>query len=163
MKRFKAILGTVLIAAVFIISGSAVATMVYVEVYDWEDCTNIDEIEGINDGTYATIGVNGPPEKLGWVIVMLANSAVMGPSQDFTVFAGSIIAEDYSVYVGETEYFAFSMYVGDGVDTGNEVFYTPSTPGKLYPYIFIIGIYGERDPATDPIYGPDIDAVGFDL
>jgi hypothetical protein len=160
MKRFIVILGTLLIATVIIISGSAVATWVYVTVYSSDNCTDIDEIEGAPDDDYASLGEYGPPAVLGWVLLDLGSANAMPNSQDFTVFAGSAANETYEVHVIETPEPENKKYVGTGYDTKDFIFQTPSTGIEPWRYIYIMGTSG--DWASDPAYGPDIDAVGWD-
>jgi hypothetical protein len=159
MRRFITILG-ILLTAVILISGSAVAAWVFVTVHSSDDCTDIDEIEGIHDDTYATIGEN--PSTLGWVLLDLGSVNAMPSSQDFVVFAQTPVAEDYNVWVGESPVIGFMNWVGLGTDDGNETFTTPSLPPTAsWRYILIIGASGVGF-GGDYAYGPDIDAVGWD-
>ena len=169
MKKVVGILGVLGIAAIIIISGSAVATWVYVTVYDYDDCVNIDYIERAPDGYHATLGINvAPPPPyglLGSVILGLGSSNKMPPSTDFTVFAdvywgGNAERETYEVLVGDNVNPFVS--VGSADDQGDHDFTTPSTPGKEYQYIKIEATSGEPPVPSDPIYGPEIDAVGWD-
>ncbi|UCE38641.1 MAG: hypothetical protein JSW00_05270 [Thermoplasmata archaeon] len=165
MRRFIAILGTLLIAMVITISGSAVATWVYAHWIDEDNTTNIGYID-VLDTNYASLGEHIPPADpvLGWVLLELNLGDEMPFSQDFTVFANTPVEEEYSVWVGETTEKATMSYVGDGSDSGNEVFTTPSSPfNAKWRYIYIeatSGITSFEDGDYD--YGPDINAVGWD-
>jgi hypothetical protein len=162
MRKNIVIFGTILIAAVFIISGSAVAP--YVHNIDDENTTSIGNIDGAPDDVYASIGEYTPPAtyELGWVWLELNLSDEMGPSQDFTVYAGYVDGseESYDVYVGETRDVEGLAYVGRGNDTSDEIFTTPSQPFNAeWRYIFIEAVTGAL--TSDPAYGPDLDAVGW--
>jgi hypothetical protein len=162
VRKIIVIFGTLLIAAVFIISGSAVAP--YVHYIDEDYTTDIYKIDGAPDDSYASIGKYIPPAtyELGWVWLELNLSDEMGPSQDFTVYAGYVDGseETYNVYVGETRDVEGLAYVGQGNDTSDEIFTTPSQPFNAeWRYIFIEGVTGAYTP--DPAYGPDLDAVGW--
>ncbi|UCE36281.1 MAG: hypothetical protein JSW00_12170 [Thermoplasmata archaeon] len=169
MRRFIAILGTLLIAAVFIISGSAVAG--YVNEYIPEGSsavTNPDEAEGPEDYTYATVGINSPPT-LGVLLLDLGDEENwMDAEQDFTVYGweygpGTNIFEEYTVVIYNDGLTArYGPYYGD--DDEDKVFQTPSTPTNPdWRYIEINGTSGEVDFENhdDTIYGPEIDAVGW--
>jgi hypothetical protein len=164
MRRFIAILGTLLIAVVIIISGSAVATWVYVTVYSSNSCTDITDIEAAEDNVYASLGQDGPPPVLGWVLLDLGSVNEMPSSQDFTVFADTSVEENYSVWVGITNVIATMSYVGQGSDLDDEIFQTPSQPAHGgWQYIYILGTSGIAGAVGgDYAYGPDIDAVGWD-
>jgi hypothetical protein len=160
MRKMIMILGTILITAMVLISGSAVATWVHV-TYFWEtNTTNPGNIDGAPDGTVASLGKNVPPPTLGSIHLDLGPSNAMPNSQDFTVFAGSIVNETYYVYVGETSDVNASSYIGTGWDTENLTFQTPSMGDGAWRYIFLEGITGAL--STDPGPGPEIDAVGWD-
>ncbi|UCE36801.1 MAG: hypothetical protein JSW00_14985 [Thermoplasmata archaeon] len=164
MRRFIAILGTLLIAMVIIISGSAVATWVYVTWIDEDNTSNTDNINGAPDDNYASLGEDGPPPVLGWVLLDLGSGNEMPFSQEFTVFADSSMEENYSVWVGETTEKATMSYVGDGSDLDDEIFTTPSQPfNGSWRYIYIEATSGlTAFEGGDYVYGPDIDAVGWD-
>ena len=164
-KRFTTTLGILLIVTI-LISGSVVAgTWHHVTWIFEEDTTNTDNINGAPDGSDATIGVNGifpNPDKLGWVFLDLGSGNEMGLSQNFTVFANSSVREEYDVWVSETNETISPMdYCGRGNDTYPEEFWTPSTHGKVWRGIYIKGVTGVIGTIPDPIYGPDIDAVGW--
>jgi hypothetical protein len=64
--------------------------------------------------------------------------------------------ENYTVMIYNGD-FSYSLTLGtDQSDQGDNDFYTYSGPG-LWQFIRIIGTTG----ITDPIYGPEIDAVGY--
>ena len=70
------------------------------------------------------------------------------------------VSEDYEVWVSET-YLRFEDWVGQGTDDTTETFTKPSTGGNAWRYILICGTYGYRT-YSDDIYGPEINAVGWD-
>jgi hypothetical protein len=160
MRKAIMILGTILIAAVIIISGSAVATWVYAHWIDEDDTPDINFIDAL-DGDQAALGQTGPPLVLGWVILDLGSGNEMGRNQDFMVFANSPVLEFYRVYisVGSTEWVPEDGWFGN--DSEDHDFTTPGTSGGSWRYIKLVGISGICDPG-DPEYGPDIDAVGWD-
>jgi hypothetical protein len=170
MRRIVAILGTLLIAMVIIISGSAVAVWHFARVITlYDDTTNEDEILDAPDDVHATLGENGiypNPDKLGFVVVDLGMGHEIPADHDFTVFAtpGSLYynykTEEYLVAVGESSD-SFELVGGDD-DQGDHVFTTPNKPGNLYRYILITGTDGEPGVTEDPIYGPEVDAVGWE-
>jgi hypothetical protein len=164
MKRFTAILGTLLIAAVIIISGSTVATMVYahhyVPGYSY-NCTNPKEAEGPYDTDYASVGVTGPPPVLERLTLdMGPEENWIPPDTDFIVYGDiSGTTETYTVTVWDGGHENYD-YLGTGSDTNNETFTTADeeTYNLMWRYIQIDATSG----ASDPTYGPEIDAVGWD-
>jgi hypothetical protein len=87
----------------------------------------------------------------------------MGPNQDFTVYASSSVLEYYRLYIwtgqGIDSWYPEEGWLRD--DTQDYDFTTPSTSGKEWRYFKFVGISGVCDPA-DPVYGADIDAVGWE-
>lgn len=162
MRKIIMIPGIILIAAVLLISGSAVAqSWHYIEDYgENANCTNPEEAIGIPDGDFATMGQNGDPNKLGYCVYDLGATGAMGPNQDFTVFASSLVEEWYHVRVSEGSGGNSGTLVGYGLDTQNENFTSPSAPGT-YRYIIIEGESGDPGYGDDDIYGPEIDAIGW--
>lgn len=162
MKRSIAILGTILITVVILISGSAVAPWHHaVGIYHYENVSDRFNILGAPNGTYASLGFDGPPPELGVIVLDLGSGNEMGPSQDFTVFADTAVEEDYSAAVAESPE-DDGVWVGDGEDTQDFNFTTPSTPGMEWRYIILIGTSGVTAfSGGDYYYGPDIDAVGW--
>ena len=161
MRKTVAIFGTLLIATVLIISGSAVATWVYAISQTSSGCSSPGNALGAPDGNYATLGQDGPPPVLGFIALDLGSLYAMPADQDFTVFADSPIEETYTAYVGITSDPQYSLYVGGGNDTRDFIFTTPaSPPSAWYRYIFLNGTSGVQ--AGDYYYGPEIDAVGWD-
>lgn len=159
MRKIITILGILLIITV-LISGSSVATWRYVIWIDEDNTTNRDNIDGAEDGNFATLGVNTPTETLGWILLDLDRGYEMPPNQDFTVFADSSESEQYSVYVSPSS--TGGTYVGSNYDTADHDFTTPSSgSGPTYRYIKLVGLTGYII-GGDPIYGPEIDAVGWD-
>ena len=154
MKRTIAILGTLLIAAVLIISGSAVAGFAY-SIHSYNGVTNRLSILGADDGDEATIGYGG-----GWIVVELKAGDYMDADQLFTVYSnGGGVTETYDV--GVSEDLITEVHVGSGDDSGDQTFYTPSSPNPAsWRYIRIVASSGTTGPG-DLIVGPEIDAVGW--
>jgi len=162
MRRTVEILGTLLIAAVILISGSVVATMVYAQhVVSYANVTNPLNIRYVDNDEYASLAVYiGEICTIGWIFIDLDLGNEMPNSQDFTVFADTDIEEIYLVSVGETSDLRYVTYVGTGSDIIDRTFTTPSSGGGAWRYILIEGYIGSTDPDPEP--GPDIDAVGWD-
>jgi len=163
MRKTVAIFGTLMIAAVLIISGSTVAAWVWADHHEaaYTYCSNPTQAVGAPDGSYASLGFDGPPPVLGFIALDLGSLYAMPADQDFTVFADSPIEETYTAYVGITSDPQYSLYVGGGNDTRDFIFTTPaSPPSAWYRYIFLNGTSGVQ--AGDYYYGPEIDAVGWD-
>ena len=159
MRRTVAICGTFLIAAVLIISGSAVAAWYYaVSVDDGADYTDGNEMLGSDDDDHGTLGIDSPL-RLGWISLDLGSGNEMGPSQDFTVFANSADSEEYSVHVQDPGK-NVPVWLGNNYDLADHDFTTPSTFGKTWRYIILVGESGLD--TGDYAYGPDIDAVGWE-
>jgi hypothetical protein len=159
MRKAIMFLGTILIAAVILISGSAVATWHYAVAVDhYAFCTNPDEALDAPDGVYASIGVDGPPTILGVIFLDLGLYNGMETNQQFWVFARSDVPEEYRVRVLEEDFKNPSSWEY-GYDDADEDFYTPSL-GGLFRYIEIQGWTGG---GYDPVNGPEIDAVGFEV
>jgi hypothetical protein len=155
-------LGTILIATI-LISGSAVAVTYWIfEINDYGDCTNITNIAGSDDNSYATIGVTGP-DSLGWAVLDFGEFNAMPPSKDFTVYGWISmynLEEEYSINVSYDPDDTDGVGLGNGVDTSDEVFTTPSTQGRSWRYVIIRGLSGDTD-GSDSNYGPEIDAIGW--
>jgi hypothetical protein len=164
MRKAITILGTILIAAMILTSGSAVATWYFADhVEDYERCHNPDDAVGAPDYEYATLGVETPILRLGWIILDLGSGNEMGLNQNFTVFASSTYPELYDVFVSENASWEYKemFWVGQDYDTANHDFTTLSTPEKQWRYIGLEGKSGAVSPPQDPFYGPEIDAVGW--
>jgi len=168
MRRTVAIIGILLIAAVLIISGSAVAPW----AVDWVEAytSNVTDPDNALDdaGLYgdATIGQNSPP-LLGVLMLDLGSGNEMGANQLFTVYGwsglGVNIYETYNVTI-YTDGLNDSYGPYNGWDSADLDFYTPLTPQAAeWRYIEITGTYGEVQGGNqyDTIYGPEIDAVGY--
>ena len=152
MRRIVVILGTLLIGMVIIISGSVTAATHFVKYINESYCTNIGNIDDSPDGLSASLGQN---PYYGTVILDLGSGNEMGARQVFTVFANdSGNSEDYQVFVGEDldEFYL----VGSGNDQADHNFTTPNW-GSSWRYIILVATSG----SSDPIYGPEIDAVGW--
>jgi hypothetical protein len=164
MKRIVAILGTLVIAAIIIISGSAVATWVYADHYEPAysyDYTNPTYAEDSPDNLYATVGKNGPPRVLGRLTLDMTEGNAIPPDTNFVVFGHiSGITETYTVTVWDGSH-ETSDYLGSGSDTTNETFTTAYDNNIMWRYIQIDGTSGQTGTG-DTIYGPEIDAVGWD-
>ena len=162
MRRNVAILG-ILLTVVILISGSAVAPWHFVAWVQEDHTTNPDYIDGAPNGDDASLGEYIPPADpvLGWILLDLGSGNEMGPGQDFTVFADNPVNETYDVGVSPDTSPAHTQYVGSGWDTENLTFQTPGEPfNGEWRYIFIQGTSGDLT-FMDPIYGPEIDAVGW--
>jgi hypothetical protein len=163
MRKFIAILGTVLIAAVIIISGSAVAPWVdHVEIST--NCTNPDWAVGAPDLWHATVGQN--PSTLGELLLDLDAGNEMGASQLFTVYGFDNIDninETYTLTIFNNDFSAsYGPYYG--WDSADLDFYTPAFPlSPEWRFYGIIGTSGRIDFTNhvDTIYGPEINAVGW--
>lgn len=162
MRKAIMMLGTILITAVILISGSAVATWAYAQsIVSYGNVTNPNNILYAPDDYYASLAVyNAPILTIGWIFIDLGSENAMPNSQDFTVFADTIIEEIYDVSVSEISDLRYVTYVGRGSDNNDETFTTPSIGGGAWRYILIEGYIGAT--AQDPEPGPDIDAVGWD-
>ncbi|UCE38643.1 MAG: hypothetical protein JSW00_05280 [Thermoplasmata archaeon] len=165
MRKYIAILGTLLIATI-LLSGSAIATWYYAgNVYIEGDCENSEYALGEPNFQYATVGTNDPDPAIGdlWL--------------DFG-FGG--IPKGQLVWVygwyggGILEYYRVDVYANDGEtscsggsyisDQINHSFYTGSylPTGLYWKFVRIQGETGSTGP-SDTIYGPEIDAVGFEI
>ena len=156
------ILGTVLIAAVILISGSAVAPWV-TTVISSSYCTNINKITGASDDDHATLGETGIPPLLdqkGTARLDLGSGNGMPADQDFTVFADfGGETEYYDVFVGED--LDNLTLVGEDQDDQRDHDFTTPLFGSSWRYIILVGKSGDVDEMYDPDYGPEIDAVGW--
>jgi hypothetical protein len=162
MRKAIMFLGTILIATVILISGSAVATWYYANyVIDYDKCRNPYYAVDAPDGYYATLGVETPYQRLGWILLDLGSGNEMGPDQNFTVFASSYEQELYKVSISEEPDYETTIYIGQGRDDMDQYFFTPLTPDKSWRYILLEGFSGSYTP-LDPYYGPEIDAVGWE-
>jgi hypothetical protein len=162
MRKTIAIIGTLLIAAVLIISGSAVASWLYVgDVEDYEDCTNPYEAIGAPDGDHATIGINFPPTE-GWINLSLAALSGLPQYTEFIVFASSTVRENYSLQVVSLLFQKSSWSFGND-DTQNQDFTTETlnNPQNDVWMYFMIYCEGGSINDTDQIYGSEIDAIGW--
>ena len=160
MRKGIMILGTILIAMVLLISGSAVAQWKYVEWIDYRDVTNRDGINGPENNDPVSLGNVGPPVECGWILCDLGSGNEMSNSQHFTVFAACTVNvhnESYNVSVGES--LDDMINVGTGYDTMSMVFQTPSTGGDAWRYINLTAYFS--DTRADPAPGAELDAVGW--
>jgi hypothetical protein len=163
MKRNIAISGGLLIVAMIIISGSAVATSYYVIRVDSQtSCTSASNILYTEDGSYATIGQN--PSTLGEIIIDFGVGTGMEDGDPFTIFADSIKLETYKIRLinDATPPYRSSWWTGQD-DTTDVVLYAPDPgSGRVWRYVEIHSENGDTSDDGDTIYGSDIDAVGFD-
>jgi hypothetical protein len=159
MRKLIMILGTLLIATI-LISGPVIAAEEFIiRVENYENCTNQNEAVGSPDSTYATIGVN--PSTLGWIELDFATGTSMSPDQNFTIYGMSTgETETYNVTVIDQDRTWF-IPLGSGEDTTDEVFTTPSTEGLSWRWVNITATSGNKGTG-DLIYGPEIDAVGYE-
>jgi hypothetical protein len=164
MRKAIMMTGTILIVAVILISGSAVATWRYVTWIDENDTTNTDGINGAENNDPISLGkASPPPPSLGWVLVDLSSNYTMPNSTNFTVFAGVshpwATNESYDVFVCE-DLDGTETYVGTGWDGANYIFQTPPIGGNEWRYIYLYANVSSTAP--DPVPGAEIDAVGWD-
>lgn len=162
MRRAVAIVGTLLITVTILISSSAVAYWLYImRVDSSENCTNPNDARYSPDGDHATIGNNEPT--LGWIILDLGLGIGMNGSQEFTVFASSTVKETYKIRLLSDPWKVASSWWTGCDDTTDEDFTAPATPpGQIWRYFEIHSEEGDNSDESDPIYGSEIDAIGFD-
>lgn len=170
MRRTVAILGTLLIAAVFIISSSALGQPTHwvdhYEPTDTTNCSNPTWAEGSPDDDNATVGQN--PSTLGVLMLDLGTDPDdwMPPSQLFTVCGysgtGDNINETYNITIYSNG-MEDSYGPLNGWDSAELDFTTPPTEDITWRYYQITGTSGltSRSNEDDTIYGPEIDAVGW--
>lgn len=164
MRKNILILGTLLITTVIIISGSAVAWAYVRTILVNSSCSNLNEILGSEDDTHATLGSGSSSP--GSATLDLGSGYEMPANQDFTVFAdGSVVGngktEYYEVFVSQNN-MTFET-VGTNDDQSDHVFTTPNY-GSSWRYIIIECTEngGDYDLSLDPLYGPEVDAIGGD-
>ncbi len=161
MRKAIMMLGTILIAAVILISGSAVAWVWVDNVHSYNNCTDPDHAVGAPDTQVASLGTVGPPPAMGWIFLDLGLSNAMPNSQNFTVFHyNNANNEEYNVSVSDTSDPDDAILVGFGWDQDDYTFTTPSSGGGAWRYILIKAYIGAD--SADPAPGPEIDAVGWD-
>lgn len=160
MKRYLAIIGTLLIATI-LISGHVVAQTWTVAVryggYTF-DCTDETEAIDARDGDHATVGVNYPSETLGQLTLDFGAGNGIPNDYEFRVCAVSYYNETYVVNVLNYDD-TINTTAGNGWDTEDCYFTTPSSGGP-WRYVMIIGTSG-ASVIGDLNYGPEIDAVGY--
>lgn len=158
MRKAMTILGTLLITAIILISGSVVATWVFGVIVDFEQGTTFPEQAlGQPNSVHATVGNNTPDSTLGILRLDLGAANMMSERTYFYVIAQSTVSENYSVTVYNHDK-TFSVSVGSGEDTNDQTFKTPDSPSRSYRYIEIHGLTGNIGDG-DPFYGPEVDAV----
>jgi hypothetical protein len=162
MRKYVTILGTLLIATI-LYSGSAVATWIYAgSVYSSTDCENPEDALGEPDGEWATIGTSDPIPACGNLILDFGASGIPNFETLWVIGQGTGEDEDYQIFVYQED---FGKYWGPRTrsDQGNEDFaLSDADPGHKWQYVLFYGVNGQTGPG-DPIYGPEIDAVRFDL
>ena len=163
MRNTVAILGTLLIAAVLIISGSAVAGWYYaIDVDNESNCENSDEALGEQDTVHATIGTNIPVPTLGEIILTLGVQTGMLYGEEFTIYASSTVKETYSMRLLSGVTRTESTWWRECDDTTDEDFTAPLPPyQETWCFVEIYSEEGSTN-ATDQIYGSEIDAVGWE-
>ncbi|UCE39244.1 MAG: hypothetical protein JSW00_08515 [Thermoplasmata archaeon] len=163
VKTFGIMLGTLLIATI-LFSGSAVAAWYYAgSVYSAVDCENPEEALGAPDSSYATVGTNEPTPATGDLWLDMGFTGIPD-NQLFTVFGtnGWGLKEEYTVEVYRDDFLASCGPWNNNWDTVDNNFTTgTSGSGHVWRYVKIDGEDGQTD-ATDTIYGPEIDAVGYE-
>ncbi|UCE39252.1 MAG: hypothetical protein JSW00_08555 [Thermoplasmata archaeon] len=162
MRKYIAIFGTLLIATI-LLSGSAVAIGTYAgTVYAYTDCENPEEALDEPDTTYATVGTNIPDPATGdlWLdfgFVGIPDSTILrvygtqGSGQD----------ENYYIEVWRADWGDSCVGTGGHSDLVVNNFTTGTTPTSFWRFVNINGETGSTGPG-DTIYGPEIDAVGYD-
>jgi hypothetical protein len=160
MRKPIMILGTLVITAVIIISGPAIAgTWHYgVSIVDYYNCSNPNDVLGAPDGEHCTLGTTAL--ELGWIIVNLSYGHEMGSNQEFWVFADSACTEYYYVVISTDISFETSHEYLPVSDDTDHYFFTPNEPTAGWLYIMLVGYTGVPEGA-DPHYGPEVDAVGW--
>ncbi len=161
MKRYTAILG-ILLTITILISSSALAqpTWHYAQDYSQINCTDPGEALYAPDDDHASCGKN-TPQVLGTLTLDLGQNSDdwMGPNEDFTVWGQpGGVNESYDVGLIDSKGNP-SAGGWSGYDAADLTFTTPSGEAR-WRYIVITGTSGGTD-AGDPIYGPEIDAVGW--
>lgn len=165
MRKVIMILGTVLIAAVLLISGSAVATWIYAtSVYSDADCENSENALDEPDGEWATVGTNNPDPTAGDLILDFGFVGIPD-STNVVVYGqdGAGIEEFYDVRFLKDDLTVDPRgWLGNSSDWTNNTFTTGiAGSGRFWEFIEIKGLTGSTGP-SDLIYGPEIDAVGYD-
>jgi hypothetical protein len=157
MKRIGTISGIAIIIMV-LTSGSAFGTWYYaVSVYDYEDCTDPSNALYAPDNNYTSLGKDDT-EELGWIRLDFGFFGGVPPGGNFTVFSNSLISENYSLILiatdgktGSTGWYGLS-------DTSDQELQAPL--GYRWRFVEIRaedGVHGDYG------YGPDIDAVGYEI
>jgi hypothetical protein len=161
MRKAIMILGTILIAAVILISGSAVAATWHygVSIVEYYHCTSPDDVIDQPDDEYCSLGTSA--QDLGWILINLSYGHGMGPEQQFWVFADSTYPEQYQVFISAEPNYETSYEIGYGWDNNDKDFYTPDEIAPVNGWLYILLLGKTGDPHPDPWYGPDIDAVGW--
>ncbi|UCE37424.1 MAG: hypothetical protein JSW00_18520 [Thermoplasmata archaeon] len=163
VRTFGTILGTLLIVTI-LLSDSAVADWTWVGDITYSiDCENPENALGEWDGNFATVGTNSPepgPGDLmldfGWggisdfTYVWVIGTNLWGMEENYTI---NIFASDGETYCGP--------WNGNN-DTYNHSFLTDDSGDDVWQYVQILGTTGQTD-GTDTIYGPEIDAVGYEI
>lgn len=162
MKRSIAIIGSLLTVTVLLSGSSLAYQWHYVDsVFRAEDCTNEGDAVGAPNGDHATIGQSGEVAKLGIIILNMSIDNAIPPDTTFTVFASSAIEETYNLSIIDEDWVYRIDYPSPKGDTTNQDFYVPGSPTVHWCYIEIRGLTGDDSDPSDPIYGPEIDAVGW--
>jgi hypothetical protein len=163
MRIIGKIIGTLMITALLIISGSANAGWYYITRVEYElNCTSSSDAIGRPDGNHATVGTN--PSTLGEIILDLGTGTSMQGGQEFTVYASSSFKETYKLrLLSDPSEIASSWWTGCD-DTTDEDFTAPSPPqNEIWRYFEIHSEEGNISEETDPDYGSEIDAIGFEV
>lgn len=157
MRRIAAILGAFVIAVMVIISGSVVGAYWAVSVDSYQNVVNPDDALGGPDGNKSSLG-DYQSSELGWIILYMGENPIPEDT-DFQVYSTSQINETYKVRCLDSKKGNPTDW-WDGYDTGVLTFHTPATERDYY-YVEIHATSGVDN--DDPHWGPEIDAVGWDV
>jgi len=163
MKRYKAVLGTLLTIATLIgASGVVQAAWYHADsVYSYYKVRLPDNAVGPPDGDHATIqGSSGDPGEL---ILDMGDNPIPDKRSggvDFWVNASSNVTEYYVVWVITADW-ATVNWACSGNDTVDYPCHIPANTGTEYKYLNITAISWTTGPG-DPHAGPDIDAVSWE-
>jgi hypothetical protein len=162
MKRYIAISGILLLVAVIIISGSAVATWYYIVKVDSEtNCTNASNALYSPDDNHATIGQN--PSTIGTIILDLGTGTSMEGGEEFIVYASSVQRENYTIRLLSDATRTPSSPWTQRDDTTDVYLTAPTPPGdEAWRFFEITSEEGDTSDDGDTIFGSEIDAIGFD-
>jgi len=157
MRRIITTFGILAISITILISGSVVGAYWAVDVDSYQNVVNPYAALGGPDGNKSSLG-DYQSSELGWIILYMGENPIPEDT-DFQVHSTSQINETYKVRCldirkgNPTDWW-------DGYDTGVLTFHTPATE-RYYYYVEIHATSGVDN--DDPHWGPEIDAVGWDV